>query len=147
MVSLPLYLLGLAAPLASTQTTSTLTYDFVSASSSISSYMHSPTFTPYVKPAQKVEEWIALGDSYTSGLGANGVNESFADPAGRGHRSYPMQMRDDKGNWSSINDGDASVSPHMRAIQLYISSPNSCSRVVSLTPTSSQPAMNSVYPS
>lgn len=84
------------------------TYDFVSAASSISAFTDSPSFTAYSKPNQKVEEWIALGDSYTAGTGCNGLGEIVAGDAVRGQRSYPMQMSTDTNSWEYIN-GDSTL--------------------------------------
>lgn len=76
---------------------------------SISSRMSSPTFTPYSKPRAKIEEFIALGDSYTAGTGCNGLSEIIADDAVRGKRSYPMQMSTDVDNWAFVNGGDETL--------------------------------------
>ncbi|KAI0114007.1 SGNH hydrolase [Nemania sp. FL0031] len=75
---------------------------------SISSELSSPTFVPYSRPAQKIEEFIAVGDSYTAGTGCNGMKENMAGSAGRGLRSYPMQMAADQDNWDFIN-GDLTL--------------------------------------
>ena len=86
---------------------SSATYDFASAASSISAFTSSPSFTPYAKPNQKVEEWIALGDSYTAGTGCNGLDEIIGGgDAERGKRAYPMQMSTDTDNWDFINGDD-----------------------------------------
>lgn len=58
---------------------------------------------PYVKPTQKITEFVALGDSMTAGLGSNGVSERFGGSAGRGWRSYPFQMLRDLDMWEVIN--------------------------------------------
>lgn len=87
-----LYLLGLA--------TTAL------ANESISAALADPSFVPYAVPKQKIEEFIALGDSYTAGTGCNGNNEIIAGDAVRGKRSYPMQMSQDKDNWGFVNHGD-----------------------------------------
>jgi hypothetical protein len=73
---------------------------------SISAEMSSPTFVPYSQPSQNVEEFIALGDSYTAGTGANGIPEDFAGDALRGRHAYPMQMASDAESWAAINNGD-----------------------------------------
>ncbi|RYO79247.1 hypothetical protein DL766_003823 [Monosporascus sp. MC13-8B] len=65
-------------------------FDFRAAAKSISAELNSPTFVPYSRPAQRVEEFIAAGDSYTAGTGCNGNNEIIAGDAVRGKRSYPM---------------------------------------------------------
>ncbi|KAM7217368.1 SGNH hydrolase-type esterase domain containing protein [Rhypophila decipiens] len=62
-----------------------------------------PLDRPYVKPTQPVSEIIALGDSFTSGVGSNGLLERFAGVAGRGLRSYPIQMVRDLDMWEIIN--------------------------------------------
>ena len=85
---------------------SSATYNFASAASSISLFTSSPSFTPYAKPNQKVEEWIALGDSYTAGTGCNGLNEVLAGDAVRGQRAYPMHMSTDTDSWAYINGDD-----------------------------------------
>jgi len=99
-----LYLLELPATLALAQT-----IDFNAAAQSISAELASASFVPYAKPNQKVEEWIALGDSYTAGTGCNGNQEIIAADAVRGKRSYPMQMSVDTDNWAFINDGDETL--------------------------------------
>lgn len=76
------------------------------ASKSISAVLADPSFVPYTVPNQKIEEFIALGDSYTAGTGCNGNNEVLAGDAVRGKRAYPMQMSQDKENWQFINVGD-----------------------------------------
>ncbi|RYP22868.1 hypothetical protein DL765_001464 [Monosporascus sp. GIB2] len=83
-------------------------FSFRGAAQSISAELRSPTFIPYSRPAQKVEEFIAAGDSYTAGTGCNGLNEIIAGDALRGKRSYPMQMSTDKDNWGFIN-GDETL--------------------------------------
>lgn len=74
-------------------------------SRSIASELSAPTFLPYVKPTQRIEEFIALGDSYTAGTGCNGRREIIAGDAVRGARAYPMQMAADEDNWSFVNGG------------------------------------------
>ncbi|KAK6433072.1 hypothetical protein LTR95_010748, partial [Oleoguttula sp. CCFEE 5521] len=69
----------------------------------------SPTFVPYVQPTQKIEEFIALGDSYTAGTGSNGQFEAFAGDAARGRRAYPMQMATNAERWASLNGGDRTL--------------------------------------
>lgn len=83
-------------------------FDYGAAAKSISAELSSPTFVPYSRPAQKIEEFIAPGDSYTAGTGCNGLSEDFAGSAFRGMRSYPMQMSTDEDNWAFIN-GDATL--------------------------------------
>ncbi|KAJ8128593.1 hypothetical protein O1611_g5044 [Lasiodiplodia mahajangana] len=83
-------------------------FDYGAAAQSISSELSSPTFVPYSRPAQKIEEFIAAGDSYTAGTGCNGLKENMAGSAGRGQRSYPMQMAADQDNWDFIN-GDLTL--------------------------------------
>ena len=104
MATLALSLLILASAVYAQS--SSATYDFASAASSISAFTSSPSFTPYSKPNQKVEEWIALGDSYTAGTGCNGLDEILAGDAVRGKRAYPMQMSTDTDNWDYINGDD-----------------------------------------
>lgn len=107
MTPLVLFLLMMAAVAYAQQSDTTVSLDFASAASSISAYISSPTFVPYSRPNQKVEEWIALGDSYTAGTGCNGLNEIVGGgDAARGKRSYPMQMSTDTDSWSFINNGD-----------------------------------------
>jgi hypothetical protein len=77
--------------------------DYGAAVQSISAELSSPSFVPYSRPSQKVEEFIAAGDSYTAGPGCNGNGELFAGDAARGKRSYPMQMSTDADNWEFIN--------------------------------------------
>ena len=55
-------------------------------------YRQDPKFVPYQKPTQKVEEWIAMGDSYTAGTGSNGEKEMAGVDAVRGLRSWANQM-------------------------------------------------------
>nr|OQO27418.1 hypothetical protein B0A51_07869 [Rachicladosporium sp. CCFEE 5018] len=82
--------------------------DYAAQAQSISAVLSSPTFTPYTKPTQKIEEFIAVGDSYTAGTGCNGNDEVIAGDAYRGKRSYPMQMAADVDSWAFIN-GDATL--------------------------------------
>lgn len=83
--------------------------DYGAAAQSISATLADPSFVPYTKQNQKIEEFIALGDSYTAGTGCNGIHEVIAADAVRGQRSYPMQMSQDKDNWAFINDGDETL--------------------------------------
>ncbi|RYO81768.1 hypothetical protein DL766_006074 [Monosporascus sp. MC13-8B] len=83
-------------------------FNFRGAAQSISVELRSLTFVPYSRPAQKVEEFIAAGDSYTAGTGCNDLDEIIAGDALRGKRSYPMQMSTDKDNWGFIN-GDETL--------------------------------------
>lgn len=100
------YLLGLAAA-ALGQDTKESAFDFHGARQRIFDEMNSTDFVPYTKPSQKIEEFIALGDSYTAGTGCNGVDEIIAGgDAARGKRSYPMQMSTDEDNWGFINNDD-----------------------------------------
>jgi len=80
--------------------------DLAIAMQSISAELAAPTFVPYAQPSQTVEEFIALGDSYTAGTGSNGLGEYFAGDAIRGLHSYPMLMATDPDSWAMINDGD-----------------------------------------
>jgi hypothetical protein len=80
--------------------------DYSAAAQSISAALADPSFVPYTQPNQKIEEFIALGDSYTAGTGCNGLDEIMAGDALRGKRSYPMQMSQDQDNWAFINNGD-----------------------------------------
>lgn len=80
--------------------------DISVAAQSISAELSSPTFVSYSQPSQKVEEFIALGDSYTAGTGSNGLKELIAGDAARGQRAYPMQMASDADSWATINDED-----------------------------------------
>lgn len=102
-----LYLLGLVASVLG-QSALPADFDFGAAAKSISAELSSPSFKPYSKPKQKVEEFIAPGDSYTAGTGCNGNNEIMAGDAVRGKRSYPMQMSTDADNWDFIN-GDRTL--------------------------------------
>ena len=61
------------------------------------------TYKPYSKPNQKIKEFITPGDSYTAGIGCNGIKDAMAWDAYRGKKSYPMQMKDDVDNWEKIN--------------------------------------------
>lgn len=81
-------------------------FDYDAAWQSISAELAGPSFVPYSAPTQKVEEFIALGDSYTAGTGCNGIDEVFAGDAIRGQRAYPMQMSQDADNWGFINNDD-----------------------------------------
>jgi len=86
-------------------------FDYQAAAASISAELSNPTFVPYSRPNQKIEEWIALGDSYTAGTGSNGnvEGEIFAGDAVRGGHSYPMQMAVDKDNWAFLSGGDETL--------------------------------------
>jgi hypothetical protein len=59
-------LFGLVAA-ASSQISVSTDFDFRAAAQSISAELSSPSFVPYSRPNQKVEEFIAPGDSYTAG--------------------------------------------------------------------------------
>ncbi|KAE8135882.1 SGNH hydrolase-type esterase domain-containing protein [Aspergillus pseudotamarii] len=83
--------------------------NFSAAAQSISAVLADPTFVPYTKPNQKIEEFIALGDSYTAGTGCNGNDEIMGGDALRGKRAYPMQMSQDKDNWAFVNNGDETL--------------------------------------
>jgi hypothetical protein len=100
-----LYLLELLAAVTLAQSS----FDFDAANKSISAELADPSFVPYTLPTQKIEEFIALGDSYTAGTGCNGLDEIIAGDAVRGKRSYPMQMSVDADNWAFINDGDETL--------------------------------------
>ncbi|KAF2813236.1 uncharacterized protein BDZ99DRAFT_517511 [Mytilinidion resinicola] len=100
-------LLGLVAA-ASSQSAVPTNFDFRAAAQSISAELSSPSFVPYSRPNQKIEEFIAIGDSYTAGTGANGNTETMAGDACRCKRSYPMQMSTDADNWEFIN-GDRTL--------------------------------------
>lgn len=71
----------------------------------IDSYRKDPNFVQYEKPTQKVEEWIALGDSYTAGTGSNGDKEKAGVDAVRGLHSWAHQMSEDGSKWQQINAG------------------------------------------
>ncbi|KAK2603441.1 hypothetical protein QQS21_004392 [Conoideocrella luteorostrata] len=77
--------------------------DLKAASDAVYAKLHSPSFVPYKKPKQRITEWIALGDSYTAGTGANGKGDDFAGEANRGKKSYPMKMSMDHDSWEFIN--------------------------------------------
>jgi hypothetical protein len=98
-------LIGLVAPSLGQSTGISSSFDFSAATTSISAELSSPTFVPYSKPAsdQKVKEFIAVGDSYTTDTGCNGNNEIITGDAVHGKRSYPIQMAADKDNWGFIN--------------------------------------------
>lgn len=83
--------------------------DYGAAAQSISAALADPSFVPYTRPNQKIEEFIALGDSYTAGTGCNGLDERLSGEALRGKRSYPMQMSQHKDNWAFINNGDETL--------------------------------------
>lgn len=76
---------------------------------SISAVLASPTFVSYSKPKEKIQEFIALGDSYTAGTGCNGNSERLAGDALRGQRAYPMQMSTDDDHWAFVNHGDRTL--------------------------------------
>ncbi|KAM4066417.1 GDSL-like lipase/Acylhydrolase family protein [Hirsutella rhossiliensis] len=102
-----LLLIGLAAVASRSSPDISPGFDFGAAARSISAELSSPSFAPYSRPAQRVEEFIAVGDSYTAGTGCNGNNEILAGDAVRGKRSYPMQMSTDKDSWAFINGDEA----------------------------------------
>jgi len=68
----------------------------------INNFLADPNFVRYEKPTQKVEEWIALGDSYSAGTGSNGIGEKAGVDAVRGLRSWAHQMSEDGGRWEEI---------------------------------------------
>ena len=59
---------------------------------------------PYVRPNQRITEFVALGDSWTSGVGSNGRPERVGGFAERGLSSYPFQMSRDDAMWEYINN-------------------------------------------
>lgn len=106
MLSRALYLSGLFAAVLGQDPPAD--FDLGAAVQSISAELSSPSFVAYAKPSQKVEEFIAAGDSYTAGPGCNGNQQIFAGDAVRGQKSYPMQMASDGGHWKDIN-GDETL--------------------------------------
>lgn len=94
--------LGLIAA-ASGQSALPIDFDFDAAANSISAELTSPSFVSYSKPQQKVEEFLAPGDSYTAGTGCNGNNEVMVGDAVRGKRFYPMQISIDADDWEFLN--------------------------------------------
>lgn len=102
--------LACASPIASAAPEALLpSINPIGATSSISSVIASPSFTPYSVPTEDVVEWIALGDSYTAGTGCNGTAGVFAGDAVRGQRSAPMQMNTDSDNWEFRNTNGGGV--------------------------------------
>jgi hypothetical protein len=89
------FLLLVATVLAQTPSA---TIDYSAAAKSISAVLNSPTFAPYMRPAGKTEEFIALGDSYMAGIGSNGEKEVLGGAAERGERAFPMLMSKDYDN-------------------------------------------------
>lgn len=83
--------------------------NFSAIAQSISAALADPTFVPYTKPNQKIEKFIALGDSYTAGTGCNGNDERMGGDALRGKRAYPMQMSQNEDNWAFVNNGDETL--------------------------------------
>jgi len=61
---------------------------------------------PFVRPNQKITEFLALGDSWTAGVGSNGRPERVGGLAERGWSAYPFQMLRDEAMWEYIN-GDS----------------------------------------
>lgn len=104
MVVILLCLLGLVVSIFGQDTPTEV--DFAAAAESIASELNSPDFVKYERPSGKVEEFIALGDSYTAGTGCNGNQERLAGDAVRGQRSYPMKMSADQDSWGFINGDD-----------------------------------------
>ena len=54
---------------------------------------------------QVIDHILAVGDSYTAGIGSNGENAEIGyTKCSRYYSSWPMQLRD-KNDWNEINDG------------------------------------------
>lgn len=82
------------------------TYDFVSAASSISAFTSTTSFTPYSISNQKMEGWIALGDSDKARSGYNRLNEILAVDVVPRKRAFPMEMSADTNDRGFINGDD-----------------------------------------
>lgn len=80
--------------------------DVAAAVQSIAAELQKPDFKAHNAPKEKVQEFIALGDSYTAGTGANGKGEAFGGSSYRGQHSYPMQMSQDKDQWKFVNNDE-----------------------------------------
>lgn len=65
----------------------------------ISSAVSSASLKPYVTPlaTDEIKEWDALGDSFTAGIGSNGLSDYIDGSNGcsRYKQAYPMQMNAD----------------------------------------------------
>ncbi|EME43461.1 hypothetical protein DOTSEDRAFT_25397 [Dothistroma septosporum NZE10] len=83
--------------------------DVSAVASSIAASLSSPTFVPYVRPKQKIEDFIAIVDSFTAGTGSNGQGEVLAGDAVRGQRAYPMPMSTDESGWQFVNGGNVAL--------------------------------------
>lgn len=66
---------------------------------SISSAVESAGLKPYATPlsTDEIKEWNALGDSFTAGIGSNGLDDfqSISQDCSRYNKAYPMQMNAD----------------------------------------------------
>ncbi|ERF76444.1 hypothetical protein EPUS_07324 [Endocarpon pusillum Z07020] len=66
---------------------------------SISSIVKSAGLKPYATPlsTDEIKEWNALGDSFTAGIGSNGLDDSLriSQDCSRYDKAYPMQMNAD----------------------------------------------------
>ena len=69
---------------------------------SISSAVASARLKPYATPlsTDEIKEWDALGDSFTAGIGSNGLDDfqRISQDCSRYEKAYPMQMNAD-GRW------------------------------------------------
>lgn len=63
---------------------------------SISSAVSSASLKPYATPlaTDQITEWTAIGDSYTAGVGSNGLDDVIpvSQSCSRYKKAYPMQM-------------------------------------------------------
>ncbi len=66
---------------------------------SISSAVASASLKPYATPlsTDQIKEWTALGESFTAGIGSNGLAnfQGYSQDCSRYNKAYPMQMNAD----------------------------------------------------
>jgi hypothetical protein len=77
-----------------------------SASSFTRSMISTSSFAAYAKPSQKVTEFIAIGDSYTAGVGSNGAPDYIhgSGDCSRYDKGWPLQLQN-LDEWEEFNDG------------------------------------------
>ena len=73
-------------------------------SSLVASATSSASLKPYAKPSQKVEQVLAVGDSFTAGIGSNGEPDEYRQSSDcqRYKKAWPVQLTNDQG-WNDFN--------------------------------------------
>lgn len=96
----------------------------------------SPTFAPAAgglhKPDQVVTQYIALGDSYTAGVGSNGAPDYLSQSydCRRYKQAYPRAMinADNQQTWKDINGGHIPILNKLALGLLHKAAHSMCSK-------------------